>query len=93
MSRIGVQDNTTAQRIKYVPAVGPRLKKLLLVVFGLFAVLVVNSVYLVAVTSLEWMTGRTYQNYFYQYMFLAHLVLGLLIVLPVVLFGALHIMN
>ena len=93
MSRISGQDITAAQRIKYVPAVGPRLKKLLLVVFGLFAVLVVNSVYLAAVTSLEWFTSRTYQNSFYQYMFLAHLVLGLLIVLPVVIFGALHIRN
>ncbi len=66
MSRISVQDNKTAPRIKYVPAVGPRLKKLLLVVFGLFAVLAVNSVYLAAVTSLERLTGLTYQNYFYH---------------------------
>ena len=34
----------------YVPVVGPRLKRLLAVVFGLFALLVVNSVYLSAVS-------------------------------------------
>ena len=45
-------------RRKYVPAVGPRLKKLLFVVFGLFALLAVNSAYLVAVTVLEAATGQ-----------------------------------
>ena len=30
-------------RRRYVPAVGPRLRKLLAVVFGLFALLAVNS--------------------------------------------------
>ena len=38
-------------RKRYVPVVGPRLKKLLFVVFGLFALLAVNSAYLVAVTA------------------------------------------
>ena len=38
------------RRKKYVRAVGPRLTKLLAVVFGLFALLAVNSVYLVGVT-------------------------------------------
>ena len=40
------------RRRKYVPAVGPRLAKLLFVVFGLFALLAVNSVYLVGVSIL-----------------------------------------
>ncbi len=64
------------RRKRYVPAVGPRLKTLLVVVLALFALLGVNSVYLVSVTILEWHQQQTYQNYFYQYMFLAHLVLG-----------------
>ncbi len=84
---------TTPQRRRYVPAVGPRLKVLLLAIFGLFAVLGVNSVYLASVTLLEWYSGLTYQNYFYQYMFLLHLVLGLLIILPIVVFGVAHIRN
>ena len=86
-------DPQPARRIKYVPVVGPKLKWLLAVIFALFAVLCVNSVYLVSVTLMEWRTGFTYQNYFYQYMFLAHLALGLAIVLPFVLFGVLHIRN
>ena len=81
------------QRKKYVRAVGPRLRVLLYVVFALFAVLGANSVYLASITFLEWWRGLTYQNYFYMVMFGAHLVLGLLIVLPVIVFGALHIKN
>ena len=85
-------DGTPARK-KYVRAVGPRLRLLLHVVFALFAVLGANSVYLSAITFLEWSRGLTYQNYFYMVMFGAHLVLGLLIVLPVILFGCIHIKN
>ena len=80
-------------RKKYVRAVGPRLRLLLYVVFALFAVLGANSVYLSAITFLEWWRGLTYQNYFYMVMFGVHLVLGLLIVLPVIIFGCIHIKN
>ncbi len=81
------------RRKRYVPVVGPRLRKLLWVVFGLTALLGVNSVYLGAVTFGQWLRGQVYENYFYQWMFLLHLVLGLLLVLPVVLFGAFHMRN
>jgi len=81
------------RRPKYRAPVGPKLKKLLAVVFGLFAVLAVNSVYLAGVSILEWSTGDTFQNWFYMNMFLVHLFLGLLIVLPVVIFGIIHIRN
>ena len=68
------------------PAVGPRLKWLLAAVFGLFALLAVNSVYLGAVTFLEWKLGlkdgRSLQGGFYLCNFLVHLVLGFLIVVP-----------
>ncbi|MBI4161533.1 MAG: hypothetical protein HY509_03705, partial [Acidobacteria bacterium] len=80
-------------RRRYVPAVGPGLNRLLAVVFGLFALLGVNSVYLISITLFEAAARRTYQNYFYQFMFLFHLVLGVALVLPVVVFGALHIRN
>jgi len=75
------------------PVIGPRLRRLLVVVLGLFAVLGINSVYLVTVSLTQWVTGQTYENYFYQWMFLVHLVLGLLIILPVVAFGFLHLRN
>lgn len=54
------------QRPAYVPAVGPRLKKLLAVVFGLFALLAVNAVYLVAIRVVGWWKGESYENLFYS---------------------------
>jgi len=80
-------------RQTYVPAVGPRLKKLLLVLFGFLALLGANSVYLASITALEWATGNTYQNFFYQYMFLGHLFLGLLFIGPFVVFSVAHVRN
>jgi tetratricopeptide (TPR) repeat protein len=74
---------------KYTDAVGPGLKKLLIVIFVLFALLVVNSVYLLSVTF----SGPEYQNWFYLNMFLLHLALGLLIIVPVIVFGVIHIRN
>ena len=59
------------QKGNYVRAVSPRLRKLLYIVLALLALLVANSAYLASITALEWATSRTYQNFFYQYMFLA----------------------
>ncbi|MEC8720601.1 MAG: hypothetical protein VXX94_11250, partial [Verrucomicrobiota bacterium] len=70
---------------------GPRLHGLLWIVFVLFALLGANSAYLVAVTFLEWFKGELYQNYFYQIMFLGHLILGVLFVLPFILFAFSHL--
>ncbi len=72
------------------PAVGPRVRRLLIVVMVLAAALAANSIYLALITFLESATGRPLQNYFYQYMFLAHLGLGLLIVVPFLLFVVFH---
>ncbi|MDC0935787.1 multiheme c-type cytochrome [Pirellulales bacterium] len=84
---------TATERKPYVPAVTPGLRRLLVVVFALAALLGANSVYLVAITLLEAASDGTYQNYFYQVMFLGHLVLGVAIILPFLLFGILHIKN
>jgi len=72
-------------------AVGPRLRRLLIVVLAVAALLAANSIYLAAITVTEWTTGRALQNYFYQYMFLAHLVLGLAIVAPFLVFVIVHV--
>src|SRR6185436_9521932 len=80
-------------RKKYVRAVGPRLRIFLYVIFALVALLGANSAYLIAIKVLERSTGNVYQNYFYQMMFLAHLVLGLLLLLPFIIFGIGHIKN
>jgi tetratricopeptide (TPR) repeat protein len=84
---------TSRPRIRYVPAVGPRLRKLLLVVFALFALLAVDSIYLATITGFEWWSGKTLEDYFYQIVFLLHLMLGFLIIVPVIVFGALHFRN
>lgn len=81
------------RRRVYVPAVGPRLKKLLYFIFGLLALLGANSAYLVAITALEWFTGNTYQSPFYLLMFLGHLVLGLVLIVPFLIFATIHIKN
>jgi len=88
-----IADKNPAPRKKYVRAVGPRLRLLLYFIFGLVALLGANSVYLAGITFLQWATEASYENYFYQFMFLAHLVLGLILVTPFVIFGALHIKN
>ncbi len=80
-------------RRRYRPAIGPRLKPLLWVVFGLFALLAVNSFYLSGVRVAEAATGETYQNWFYISMFLLHLAVGGLFVVPVIWFGLAHMRN
>ncbi len=77
---------------KYVRSVSPRLRRLLYFVFGLAALLGANSIYLALVTFQEWWTGQTYQNYFYQCMFLGHLIIGLIFLAPFLVFGVLHML-
>ncbi|MCH2133559.1 MAG: hypothetical protein MK116_07400 [Phycisphaerales bacterium] len=69
------------------------MKILLIGIFALFALLIVNSVYLVAIRAMGLVTGETYENWFYLTMFLAHLVLGLVLLVPFIIFGAAHIRN
>ncbi|MCA9215475.1 MAG: hypothetical protein KDB27_20560, partial [Planctomycetales bacterium] len=78
-------------RPKHVPAVTAGLRRVLFVVLTLTAFLGANSLYLAAVTVLEYCTSSSLQNYFYQYMFLGHLALGLLLVVPFVVFSAFHL--
>jgi tetratricopeptide (TPR) repeat protein len=72
------------------PVITARLGRLLGMVLLLFSLLVVNSVYLAAITWLEYRSGGIYQDYFYLLMFLLHLALGLLLVLPLLLFALAH---
>src|SRR5437867_5357821 len=96
MNTNGVSPESGSPKVKYLRAVGPRLRVLLLFIFGLVAVLAANSVYLSAITFLEWLKGdpnQTYQNWFYMVMFGTHLGLGLVLILPVVIFATIHIRN
>lgn len=74
-------------------AVGPRLKIVLRIVFFLFALLMINSVYLSSITFVEWFTDKSLQDQTYLFMFLAHLVLGLVIIVPFIVYGFIHIGN
>ena len=71
-------------------ALSPFLKKVLTIMLTLFAIMMMNSAYLVAIAALEQVTERNLQGYFYLLMFLFHLAVGLLAVLPVIFYGPLH---
>jgi tetratricopeptide (TPR) repeat protein len=74
-------------------AIGPKLRVVLFGLLALLAMISANSVYLAGVTLLEWWTERTYQDVFYTWMILLHIVLGLLIVGPFLVFGLIHMRN
>ncbi len=89
-----MSDQSSAPR-RYSP-VGPRLARLLTVVFVLLALLGANSVYLAAITFLEWVQrlsggAVTLQNTFYLFMVLLHILLGVIFTLPFVVFLAVHL--
>ncbi|WP_196137755.1 multiheme c-type cytochrome [Aliikangiella sp. G2MR2-5] len=73
--------------------VGPRLKILFTGLLIVFSLLAINAFYLGSITFFEWKYLQTYQDYFYQIMFLLHLVLGLIFVIPFILFGVIHFKN
>ena len=72
-------------------AVSPRLRKVLLVVWALVMLMGANSAYLASITFAEWITGRTFQNYFYLWMFIGHLAIGLVLVAPFLVFAVFHV--
>ncbi len=84
------QSTPRARRIPMPAVVDPRLRLLLRLVFLLFALLVVNSVYLGGISIAEYLSQRILEDRFYLSMFLVHLALGLLLILPVLAFGIAH---
>ena len=88
-----VTPETHAAKKLYIRAVTPGLRKLLWVVFVLVALLAANSSYLSSITLMQWATGEVYQTHFYFLMLLGHIAGGLLLVLPLLIFGGLHIRN
>ena len=75
----------------YAPAVGPRLRPLLWVSLGGFALLGANGAYLASVSALTWWRGTTQQTYFYFLMVVLHLALGLALIVPFLAFGLAHL--
>ncbi len=72
------------------PAVTRSLRRWLTVALVLFALLIIDSLYLGAVDVVEWWTGRSLEQGPYIWAFLAHVVLGLLITIPIIVFGIRH---
>ena len=83
----------TQEHGRSAPVIGPRLRLVLRVVLVSFGLLSLNTAYLLAVSGLEWATGSGYQESFYLWMFLVHLALGLILILPTLIFAALHVRN
>src|SRR5215469_14098379 len=77
----------------YEPAIGPRLKILLFLVFAATALLGVTGVYLLSIRLLETASTRTYTNQFTLQMFVAHILVGLAIILPFFAFGCTHLLT
>jgi tetratricopeptide (TPR) repeat protein len=77
----------------YEPAVSPRLKVLLLaLIFPSVGLLGATGVYLVAVRVMEWARRpQTYTNQFTLWMFILHVFVGVLLVLPFLFFGFAHL--
>jgi tetratricopeptide (TPR) repeat protein len=75
----------------YKPAIGSRLRPLLWILLVGFALLAANGFYLSSVTALTWYTGSIQQTFFYMVMVFLHLVLGILLVVPFVVFGFAHL--
>ncbi|RLS81114.1 MAG: hypothetical protein DWI02_04390, partial [Planctomycetota bacterium] len=63
------------------------------VIFGLIGLIGANSVYLASVTFLSWKSGRTYENWFYMLMFGGHLALGIVLLVPFLIFVFIHLFN
>ena len=81
-------------RFVYIPAVGPRLRQLLLVLFAAFAALGATGAYLAAISFLNWVdASRLYSTPFSFWMLLAHCVIGLLGIVVFLIFGGIHLVT
>ncbi|MDE0960198.1 MAG: multiheme c-type cytochrome [Planctomycetota bacterium] len=86
-------ENRPAPRVQRSKPITSALRPWLLVVLGLFSILGLNSFYLGSITIAESWSGELLQDSFYQWMFLGHLILGLLFIVPMVVFGIWHLRN
>eukprot|EP01025_Chloroclados_australasicus_P008135 TRINITY_DN1280_c0_g1_i3.p2 TRINITY_DN1280_c0_g1~~TRINITY_DN1280_c0_g1_i3.p2 ORF type:complete len:160 (-),score=5.25 TRINITY_DN1280_c0_g1_i3:36-515(-) len=74
-------------------AIGPKLRPVLYVLWVLLALVTANSGYLAGIRVLESLLETELQTYFFQWMFLGHVVLGLLLILPILVFAIGHMRN
>jgi tetratricopeptide (TPR) repeat protein len=82
---------TVARSAPYQPAIGPKLRVLLLAVFALFAFLGATGFYLGVVSLLNYAREpHSYTTPFALWVFLAHIVIGVLGTVPFLAFGGYH---
>ncbi len=67
------------------------LRRLLTFILVLTGLLVIDSLYLVSITITERIGGEGLQNFWYLTLFLGHLLLGLVLIPPFLIFGLLHL--
>lgn len=85
---------TTPAPFVYVPAIGPKLKVLLALLFASVAVLGATGAYLSAITFLNWYrTPHTYTSPFTLWTFIGHVGLGVAAILPFLFFGMYHFLT
>jgi hypothetical protein len=78
----------------YVPAIGPKLKVLLALIFASVAVLGATGAYLSAITFLNWYKSpQAYTSPFTLWMFIGHVGIGVAAMLPFLVFGAYHFLT
>jgi hypothetical protein len=70
--------------------VGPGLRWLLRLLYLLTGALTATALYLGGVSAAEAVTGDSYQGYVYQWTVLVHLAVGLVVVLPFLVFAPAH---
>lgn len=76
---------------RYEPAIGPRLKAVLQVLFISFALLGASGAYQSSITFLNWLRSPvTYTNPFTLWVILFHIALGVAVVVPFLAFGSYH---
>src|SRR5262249_28098038 len=76
----------------YEPAVSPRLRILLALIFAAVAILGASGIYLLAISVLEIVKKpQTFQNFFSLSMILVHVLVGVAIILPFLFFGFGHL--
>ncbi len=78
----------------YTPAIGTGLRPWLWIILIGFALLAANGAYLASVTFLGWLRGDVTQaTWFSLLMLIVHLALGVVLVVPFVVFGLAHLVT
>jgi tetratricopeptide (TPR) repeat protein len=91
---IVVKKRSPAPAAPYVPAIGPRLRILLYAVFAGFAFLGATGIYLLVITVMNQVnTDQLFTTPFTFWMLIAHIAVGVLGILPFLLFGLAHMVS